>query len=513
LARRQDVDVTSRWNKAALKGLKDSKQVAPTVSRALAIVNTCLYDAWAAYDEMAVGTQLSGALRRPPSERTLVNKEKAVSYAAYRALSDVVPADTESLYKPLMKELGYDPDNNSTDIETPEGIGNVACAAVLEFRHHDKSNQLGDMLRSDKQDTGLIASVAGPYGDWSGYTALNAPGTLPARLTFTKPLNPDHWQPLTYTDSTGSLVLQMFTSAHWCFVTPFAFAPVPQASAWHGSIEEKPVSTDSFYKVLENAEALRSAIDPLPAKFGTPEYERQAEELIRLSANLTDEQKMIAEFWTASPDSDSPVAHWVRFAEFVSARDHHSLDDDVKMFFALSNAMMDADIAAWDAKRFYDSVRPATVIPLLYRGKTIKTWGGPGKGTVQVDGGQWLPYQPATLPTPPSPEYVSETSAESAAAARILALWTGSDRFGDSMTFPSGSSKIEPGLTQSKPVTLKWETFTEAADEAGMSRRYGGIHFKRADLAGRRLGRLVAESAWTRAHLYFSGNVPQPNGF
>ena len=109
---------------------------------------------------------------------------------------------------------------------------------------------------------------------------------------------------------------------------------------------------------------------------------------------------MVAEFWSTSLDSDSPVAHWMRFAEFVSARDHHSLDDDVKMFFALSNALMDADIAAWDAKRYYDSVRPATAIPLLFRGKTIKTWGGPGKGIVQVDGGQWLPYQSAALPTP-----------------------------------------------------------------------------------------------------------------
>ena len=86
--------------------------------------------------------------------------------------------------------------------------------------------------------------------------------------------------------------------------------------------------------------------------------------------------------------------------------------------------MMDADIAAWDAKRYYDSVRPATAIPLLFRGKTIKTWGEPGKGTVQVDGGQWLPYQSATLPTPPSPDYVSETSAESSAVAHVLALFT-----------------------------------------------------------------------------------------
>jgi len=470
-----------------------------------------MHDAWAAYDDRAIDTQLSGALRRPPSERTITNKEKAISFAAYRALSDVLPAETESVYKPLMKELGYDPNNNSTDVETPEGIGNVACAAVLEFRHHDKSNQLGDMQRSDKQDSSLVAGTLAPYGDWTGYTALNAPGTLPARATFTKPLNPDHWQPLTYTDSSGNLVVQMFRGAQWPFVTAFAFAPLPDFSALHGLIEEKPVSTDSVHKLLEDAEALRSALDPLPAKYGTQEFQRQAEELIALSANLTDEQKMIAEFWSASPDSDSPVEHWMRFAEFVSARDRHSLDDDVKMFFALSNAMMDADIAAWDAKRYYDSVRPATAIPLIFRGKTIKTWGGPGKGTVQVDGGQWLPYQSATLPTPPSPDYVSEASAESSAAAHVLALFTGSDRFGYSVTVEKGSSRIEPGVTPVRPVTLKWESFTEAADQAGFAGRYAGIHFAPADLAGRQLGRLVADRAWSKAKTYFNGNpTPSP---
>jgi Domain of unknown function (DUF6851)/VCPO second helical-bundle domain len=498
------------WSATSLRALRDSRMGAPMATRAVAIAHTCMYDAWAAYDDKAVGTQLSGVLRRPTNERTLGNKEKTVSYAAYRALSDVLPADTESVYKPLMKTLGYDPNNNSTDIETPEGIGNVACAAVLEFRHHDKANQLGDMQRSDKQDGTKVAGTLSPYGDWTSYTALNAPGTLPARATFTKPLNPDHWQPLTYTDSSGNLIVQMFSGAQWPFVTAFAFAPLPDFSAWNGLVEEKPVSTDLVHKLIEEAGALRSALDPLPAKYGTPEFQRQAEELILLSAKLTDEQKMLAEFWTDNPGSDPPVAHWMRFAEFVSARDHRSLDDDVKIFFALSNALMDADIATWDAKRYCDSVRPATAIPLIFRGKTIKTWGGPGKGTVQVDGGQWLPYQSATLPTPPSPDYVSETSAESSAAAHVLALFTGSDRVGYLVTTEKGSSKIEPGVTPGRPVSLRWETFDEAAVQAGLAGRYAGIHFAPADLAGRKLGRLAADRVWSKAKTYFNGN-PTPS--
>jgi len=177
----------------------------------------------------------------------------------------------------------------------------------------------------------------------------------------------------------------------------------------------------------------------------------------------------------------------------------------VKMFFVLSNAIFDAGIAAWDAKRAYDSVRPITAIPFLFRGKTIRAWGGPGKGTIAIDGAQWLPYQAATNPTPSFPEFVSGHSTYSAAAAEILERWTGNSRFGNSVTLPAGSSKIEPGVTPVHAVTLSWETFADAANEAGMSRRYGGIHFRGADMAGRLLGRAVAAKAWTKATGYFAG--------
>jgi hypothetical protein len=456
--------LVSRWNDMALSGVRDAKLGAPMVSRALAIMHTCMYDAWTAYDERALGTQLRGALRRPFSERTPTNKEKAISYAAFRALEDVLPVDTDSVYIPLMKQLGYDPNDHSTDIETPAGIGNVACAAVLEFRHRDKANQLGDLAQ-------------GPYSDWSGFAAVNTPGTIPARAAA---VDANHWQPLTYVDSNGNLVLQRFVGAQWCYVTPFA---------------------------LSKGEEFREALGPGPAKYGSAEYQQQAEEMIALSAGLTDRQKMISEYWADGPNSEQPPGHWLRIALFVSARDHHTLDDDVKMFFALTNAMLDAGIAAWDTKRAYDSVRPVTAISLLFRGKRIRAWGGPDKGTIEMDGSQWIPYQPATFPTPPFPDYVSGHSTYSAAAARVLALWTRSDRFGDSALLPPGSSKIEPGVTPVRTIVLKWETFSDAANEAGMSRRYGGIHFARADLAGRQLGRLVADKVWSRAQDFFNGTA------
>lgn len=462
-----DSSVVIQWDSSILQGVRDSNIGAPMASRSLAIVHTCMYDAWAAYDDRAVGTQLAGALRRPARERLLANKEKAISYAAYRALVDVLPADTGSIYNPLMKRLGYDPNDKSTDIETPAGIGNVACGAVLEFRHHDKSNQLGDLAQ-------------GAYSDWSGYAAVNKPTAIPVR---TKMADPNHWQPLIFVSSAGDFMTQRFMAAQWCFVIPFA---------------------------LSKGDKLRSVAEALgPAKNGSQEYEQQAEELVHISANLTDREKMISEYWSDGPHTEQPPGHWMRFAQWVSRRDHHTLDDDVKMFFVLSNALLDSGIAAWDMKRTYDSVRPTTAIPFLFNGKKIRAWGGPGKGTVEMDGSQWIPYQPASSPTPPFPDYVSGHSTYSSAAAAILAVWTGSDRFGYSVTLPAGSSKIEPGVTPSHPIVLNWANFLDAANEAGMSRRYGGIHFRRADLGGRELGRLVAAKAWARANSYFEGTAKQ----
>ena len=457
--------VAVNWNSAVLQGVRNSQIPTPIASRALAIIHTCMYDAWAAYDEKAVGTQLGGALRRPMIERTMANKEKAISYAGYRALVDLFPAYTDSVYKPLMKQLGYDPNDNSTDIETPAGIGNVTCAAVLEARHHDRSNQLGDLAQ-------------GPYSDWTHFRPVNMPRLIPLQFTSIHPIDPNRWGPLIYVDATGGLEAQMFTTAHWCYVTPFAMS-----------------SGDEF----------RSDV-ALPT-YEQPEYRAQAEELVKLSANLSDRDKMLAEYWVGDENVKQAPERWNEFAEWISERDHHSLDDDVKMFFALNNALLDASIAAWDMKRTFDSVRPLTAIEMLFNGQKISAWGGPGKGTIQMDGSHWLPYQLATSPTPPSPEFVSGTSTYSAAAASILRSWAGSDRFGYSIPLSAGSSKIEPGSTPHEPLTFEWSTFSDAVEQAGRAQLYAGIHFRDSDRAGRELGVRVADKVWVRAQAYFNGTA------
>ena len=85
-----------------------------------------------------------------------------------------------------------------------------------------------------------------------------------------------------------------------------------------------------------------------------------------------------------------------------------------------------------------------------------------------------------------------------------MLLFTRNDNFGYSVTVPAGSSKIEPGRVPAKDTALYWATYSDAAAEAGLSRRYGGIHFIKGDLEGRKLGRAIARIAWAKTLKLFN---------
>src|SRR2546430_125083 len=94
--------VVVQWNNATLQAIRNTRPGPPMVARALAIVHTCIYDAWTAYDPVALPTRPNRI--EVASHRSNANKAKAISYAAYRALLDLFPADA-SLFAGLMTSL------------------------------------------------------------------------------------------------------------------------------------------------------------------------------------------------------------------------------------------------------------------------------------------------------------------------------------------------------------------------------------------------------------------------
>lgn len=429
----------------------------PTVtSRALAILGTVMFDAWAAYDEKAIGNSLGGTLRRPASERSLTYQTKAISFAAYRTLVDMYPEESAYLAS-QMRKFGFNADDYSTDKTTPQGIGNTVAAAILEYRHHDGANQLGDEFGSN----GL------PYSDYTFYQPIN---------TVDKIVDPNHWQPISLVDSKGETLTPKFLTPHWYRVKPFAL-----------------LRPDQF-------------LQPAPPSVGSEQLDQQAQQVLEMSANLTAEQKALVEFMRDAPGSDQQAGLaglWLGFGQSIARRNKHTLDQDIKLFFVLSNTVMDAFIATWDAKRYYDRSRPWTLIHYYFDRKSVRAWGGPGKGTITMLGNQWHPYSPYSFTTPPFPGYVAGHSAVSAACAEILKLFTGSDYFGESFTVKAGAL-TEPGFETN--VTLSFPTFTSIAEAAGISQLYGGSHLQSDHIEGLKLGRQVAKVVWEKALVYINDN-------
>jgi hypothetical protein len=442
-------NVVLRWNEQTLAAVRTLRPPPTVVARALAIVHTSMYDAWAAYDATAVGTRLGGSLRRPTNERTLGRKSKAMSFAAYRALVNLFP-DRKADFTRFLRALGYDPDDTSTGLSAAAGVGSRAAKALLAFRANDGANQ------------------AGGYADTSGYTPVNTPDQVNDLF---------RWQPLRVPDGHGGFMVQKFTTPHWRNVTPFA------------------LSSSSMFQ------------PPGPERLSIAQLDEEVDEALLQSASLTDLQKVRAEYWADGPATETPPGHWCYLAQAVSRARGHSLDDDATLFFTLTNALLDASIAAWNAKRRYDYVRPITAVRTRRAGQLVLAWGGPYQGTKLIRGENYLPYQVPTFLTPPFPEYVSGHSTFSAASGRVLRLVTGADTFGARVTIRPGSSRIEPGATPATPQVLAWVTFSAAIDEAGRSRRQGGIHFLDGDYHGRSLGDAVGANAWEKAQTYINGTA------
>lgn len=456
------------WNKAALEEVRRGRLGPPVVARALAVAHTCIFDAWVPYDGVAMAHTLA-LPRRPQSERTEPNKSKAIGFAAYRCLLNLFPAGAARL-EAVMRSQGHDPLDFSTQASTPQGIGNTVAAAVIASRLNDGSNQAGNLRPNAYSDYTLYAPSNAPMP----FCLPQIPGPCAINVA-----NPYKWQPLI--NNLG--VTQSFIAPHWGLVRPFALSSANQF--------------DNHPMLINGPNYLRS-----PAH-----YQADINDILAYSRNLTERQKLIVEYWADGPESELPPGHWSLFAQHVARRDGHSIDQAVKMFFAMQNASFDAGILAWYLKRKYEGVRPITSIRHFRQGQSLLAWGGPGRPIEVIDGGKWTPYNPGSNLTPAFPGYVSGHSTFSAASATVLRASTGSDHFGFSTVIAPNFGRVEPGVPL-VPTTVSYSTFTAAVDEAGLSRLYAGIHFADDNTVGQWLGNQAGQLAWTKSKLHFDGGLP-----
>jgi hypothetical protein len=378
-----------------------------------------------------------------------------------------------------MKHLGFDPSDASTEVTTPQRIGNVAAQAVIDFRRDDVANQLGDE----------IGSSGKAYSDYTYYQPVNLPGSV---------IDPNRWQTIPFSEGEGGTFAPGFLTPHWYRVKPL---------------------------MLERSSQFRP---PPPPRVGSAQLKSEAEQVIDFNASLSMDQRALVEFMRDGPKSTGQSGHWLRFAQDISRRDHQSLDQDVKLFFAVAGVAFDAFIACWEAKRFYDTSRPWTLVRWYHRGERIRGWAGPGKGVLSaLPAEQWHPYSPDTFVTPPFPGYPSGHSAVSGASARLLELMTGSDRLevvceheagsltGEARMVPAQILGVDGAPRRDAPadahVELACPTFSSTAQMAGLSRVLGGYHIQSDNAEGLALGRKVAEYSWPKYRSYFEGTaVPAP---
>ena len=508
-----EMGVATQWNEEMLTAIR-SGPVRPTViTREMFIVSVAMYDAWSVYDAIATPYALPTSHRRPTAEHTLSNQEAAVSHAAYHILKLIYTDynDETGAFDDFLASQGLTP-TTETHGSSPASVGYLSALAALDNRDNDLSNadnNYEDIISDKYPELYAPANSANPASLYS----IGQPG-----------FDANRWTPIrvpngTHTDVNGLPAVddsdpktfdeQVFLTPHWGAVTPFALTSQsqfrPEAPPLLGS---NAPYTDGLGITTTNDQA----------------WNQQVDEVLWYSKNLSDRQKVIAEFWADGPRSESPPGHWNQLAHGVSIRDRHDVGQDVQMYFALNAALLDAGIATWEAKREYDYIRPVTAIKQKYSGVFIAAWGGPDLGTQSIDGSEWRPYQDPTFVTPPFAEFTSGHSGFSRAAAEVLTAFTGSSTFydgtstilqdinGDGAEDLLGEHIQHPFTNrfESSPmltVTLRWDTFYDAADEAGISRLYGGIHIQDGDLKGRALGEAAGKQAYDLAEQYWSGIV------
>ena len=574
------------WDEQILSAIRIDTPHPPVQARNLFHLSVAMYDAWAAYDPVAVGYLFR---EKPAAADVAAARQEAISYAAYRLLAERYvysksASNTLATLAAKMAALGYSTDNFSLDLSTPAGVGNSVFAAVSAFFMNDGARQTS------------------AYKDWptnqGGYASVNLAliTGIPGDTTVS---DINRWQPLAITNAADQNgfpadLIQKFAGAQWLGVRPFSLSRTNPTQPWINPGPQPRLNGlgDAQFR-SEVVEIIRRSsqltpddgvtLDISPGAFGNNTlgandgtgHPLNPATGLPYAPNVVkrgDFARILAEFWADGPTSETPPGHWNVIANGVADNPNtvkriggtgpivDDLEWDVKVYFALNAAVHEAACAAWSLKRYYDGGRPIEWIRFMgQRGESTDTnsfsystnglplvpglielvttataapggrhqglppglvaiyaWPGqPTNSATQHSGAKWMlpsywmPYQKTTFVTPAFPGYISGHSTFSRSAAEVLAAITGSPFFpGGLGTFTAPSNTFlafEQGPSQT--VQLQWGTYYDAADQAGLSRLWGGIHIPVDDLTGRITGSQCGKGVWALARRYFDGSV------
>jgi hypothetical protein len=498
--------------------VKLDNRIGPTIgARFYAMLGTALYEAWQVFDQQARSSlpNLPGAgrwdrdleLQIRSFLRASDRHEEGPSPLASRLIDAVVARTTHAvLSSPLSGLQAGSAGLDRLNQQLQATLSGFTPAELAQFNGLDQqiseavAQRVLDSFRHDGSSL-TLPSLTNPL-------TLNTPAYVPVNSGPASVQLIDRWTPEYGVNSNPATPLQSYLTPFWGDVQYYL---VPSADLEALSSTAKvpapflldPNDTYNLQLGLIYDNGQGPGVRITPELIGTminPAFIEQANDVVAYSRQLAGPEgnlyKGIAQFWENGGGTPYPPGTWMAFGQYASLLHNNSLADDAKLFLGLGASVYSASIACWDLKRQFDYARPIRVVRELSRlglmedsdnnpsnGSQFEAYSR-GQGLQMINGVDWETYQSVGGYSPPFPEFVSGHSTFSAAAADFLTNFYDSPEFGGKVQFQLGFSYDEPGQT----VSLAWDTWIGAAQEAGSSRLWGNIHFTDGNLEGQALG-------------------------
>jgi hypothetical protein len=448
-----DPRMVAEWMHSLYGAVRVERLSPPVASRLFAYATVGLYSGMAGANRAlpSLAGKLSGLAKLPRGDSTVTYDETLTAVAAERTILD-------SLFRDGLATTLAALDRLADSLSSADGAKSVSGAVA------DRSAELGRRIG--------LSIVAWSHGD--GFDSTRGRAYVP-------PKGPGLW--------VNDAPVSTYATQNVSGISQVVVAGNPSNARRGGAASDRGLILDrqkaagpttlpavNMAGITEpywghNRTFALAAWDeckvPLPPayspKSGTPLH-AEAQHVFETAKSLTPEQRTIVLYWADNGgESGTPAGHWLSIASQMVAEKHLSGEQAAWLMAQTGISLADAFTAVWGYKFTYNVVRPRTYI----RATMDSTW------------------EPA-IPTPPFPEYLSGHSTVSGAAAGTLTTLLGAVPFEDSTSIALGHA------------VRKFSSFRAAADEAGVSRIYGGIHYPVSNVEGGNLGRCIADRVGAR---------------